>query len=331
MMLTELPWLKIFATIIGVAIAIVEIWDFKKKRKNIKWQKQKKPIIITLTMMLLGLSIWDSIDDKSEEIEIYRLEEERRNIQIKTDSIRALNIINNLDSAIVKIDNSTENLRAIDSVLGNVRSDIKTQVATLNMVVDKSQELQNYEIGGDSFPIIVPLGVFSEMFDETKVRLQIVNIGNYHQKNVIVTITDVLRRNLFIDIDSIIENKWTYEYKVGDLPLSGITNRVPAKWVSSGLVFNVGDGTLIHEVELEKNQKNVVLHIEIRSNNGLFVQDLSISDIAHAKGYGLKNRMNLKLTRIGVGEILSFTGIKFPKIKNDSLPAKLWDPFKIYK
>ncbi|NDV14823.1 hypothetical protein GO009_02200 [Muricauda sp. TY007] len=142
-----MPWLKIIISFIAVGITVVEVWDFRKKRKNKNWQKLKKPIIIISSLLLLLLTVWDEINDENKN----KIEEERRDAQIVQDSIRASQIILNLGNALNKIDSSAQNLVKVDSSIGIVRNSINEQVNQLTSIVSESKEIQNNLTGGDSY------------------------------------------------------------------------------------------------------------------------------------------------------------------------------------
>ncbi|MFS4469136.1 hypothetical protein [Maribacter sp. 2210JD10-5] len=151
MNIAEYPWAKIFIILIGVSITVIEVWEYKRRKKKKKWEKIKKPIIIGLSMILLILSVFDEVDTSKEQKEAENIETERRNQQIIQDSIRASRIITDLGKALNKIDSSTQNLGKVDNSINIVRDVVDNQVKTLRSVVSKTKEVQNSITGGDSY------------------------------------------------------------------------------------------------------------------------------------------------------------------------------------
>lgn len=189
--------LKIIASIIGAMIAIVEIWDFRSKKKNAKWQKIKKPIIITLSIGILVFSLWDTVEEDKQSSNKDKIENERINIQnakqdslSKIDSIRLARLSNNLKTNLDKLDKTGTSILKMDSILVGVRDSLSKQVFILKSAFQKSKELVRLET--IKFEIEKPnFGVFDLVFspnkpDSTNInfRFTFINKGIRHASQI---------------------------------------------------------------------------------------------------------------------------------------------------
>jgi hypothetical protein len=183
-----MPLLKILISIIAIGITIVEIWEFRKKKKNKNWGKLKKPIIIFSSLLLLLLTVWDEINDDQDN----RVEETRRNAQIVKDSIRASNIITDLKTALDKIDStaieinkSSKSLSKVDSSISLVNDGLSIQGNRLSEIISESEEVNKNLIGGDSY---IKLFLVKRWRTQT-LELLVTVMGKYPMHNISLYIT----------------------------------------------------------------------------------------------------------------------------------------------
>ncbi len=296
MNLFELPWPKILATIFGISIAVVEVWNFKRKRKNVRWEKKKRPIIIVLSMFLLVITIWDSVEEKSEEITRFKLEQKRRNKQIIKDSLRATQIIVNLGEALQKINSTSKNLSGVDSLLNTVKNDFKVQVTTLNNVVFKSEELYKYQTGGDSY-----IKYFLLKYPQTnEIRLSYNKVGVYPVLAPRVNITMIGVKDEFRKDAIVVEE-----------PLIGKGGR---EVFSVQLGDKILSGGVIATFKLDEFEKDITLWLTTDSYNGRTFQNITWKNHKENKNYKTiiqrvepfdpKKKDNILDTTTGVGHII---------------------------
>ncbi|TLF44695.1 hypothetical protein [Maribacter aurantiacus] len=205
----DIPWLKIIITLISISVALLEIWDFKKKEaKNWKKiRKSRKFWIILLFLPLILLTIWDTTSDSIQQAEL----EKKRDSLITVDSLRAAKIIENLNTAVESIGSTKSEILKIDSLIGGINDSINIQIGLLNRAVEKSKELVDLEkqkLVKDS----PNLGVLGNSFKLTKdvkgdgynVSFTFTNYGGRVANNVrykcliLVSDENMLRRNVFL-------------------------------------------------------------------------------------------------------------------------------------
>lgn len=141
MNVSDWPWIKILGTLCGVLIAFVEILEYRRRRKNRKWLKRKKVILLSLIAALLCFSLWDNVNEESKSI----AQEKARDTLIIKDSVRIDNlfkrtdtILNSVGTAVMGIEDSKSKLKVLDSLA----------VATNNrlaLAIEKSKELLELE------------------------------------------------------------------------------------------------------------------------------------------------------------------------------------------
>ena len=144
MQISEWPWIKILGTICGVLIAVAEIWEYSRRRKNRKWLKLKKPVMLGLIAALLCLSLWDNVQEESKSI----AQEKARDTLIIKDSIRINNlfkrtdtILNSVGTAVRGIEDSKSSLLLLDSLLVTLNKRLDTALTKTNELDRKRFEL----------------------------------------------------------------------------------------------------------------------------------------------------------------------------------------------
>src|SRR5690606_16776355 len=138
---SDLPWSKIFATFFGVALAGVELWEYKRKRQNIRWKKRKKLISISLISGLLISTLWSDVSEENKNI----LQEETRNANIVKDSIRLENLSKRTDVIINNVGYAVQGIEESKSVLLLLDSMTVTTNERLDLAIEKSKELVRLE------------------------------------------------------------------------------------------------------------------------------------------------------------------------------------------
>lgn len=181
-------WIKIAISVLAVTIPFVEFYRFKKRTDNRRWEKAKRPIIVISSFLLLLLTVWGEIVDNNEN----QIEEERRNRQIVKDSLRASRIITNLESTLIKIDSTAQNLDKVDSSIVNVNNVLNSQVNQLSSVVSKSKEVQKNLTGGNGYLKLYLVKLWRTQTLELRCSV----MGKYPMSNV----------NIYITCSSFLEN-----------------------------------------------------------------------------------------------------------------------------
>lgn len=247
-----LIWFKIFIIIIGVSITILEVVSYKRRNKNERFQKLRKPLVIGLSMFLLIISVFHEVTTAEAQKTANKIEETRRDKVIKNDSLRVARIINDLGTAIGKIDSSTQNLVKVDSSIGVVKGVVKQQVNKLTSVVNESKEVQNNITGGDSYIKFYLIKLWRTQILELRCAV----IGKYPMNNI------NLKINTFSFRDSLLNEQIKFEPLIYG---SGIYQHFEVNIPS----FSSNNSTLIiAKFKVEDFKKDILLRISAYSTNG---------------------------------------------------------------
>ena len=143
MEVSDIPWIKIFITLISITIALLEVWDFKKKESK-NWKKlfkTKKFLIIILFVPLILMSIWDTT---KESIDISKADKKNDSInRLRTD--RAEKLLRNVENSFNGITDTRDEILQVDSILNLVKDSLQSQVVLLKVAIEKSKELEKIE------------------------------------------------------------------------------------------------------------------------------------------------------------------------------------------
>ena len=130
-------WLKMIVTVLTFALAAIEFGFLIK----IKKQTLKKRWIGILFVSLILFTVWDTTKESYDNSEA----ETKRDSLITVDSLRAAQILTNLEINLDSLSGTRKEIMAVDSLLGNVRDTLQNQVALLSQAVQKSKELNDLE------------------------------------------------------------------------------------------------------------------------------------------------------------------------------------------
>lgn len=167
--------LKLIVTILTFAIAAIE-FDFLKKNKK---ETTKKRWIGILFISLILFTVWDTSKESYDNSKA----EFKRDSLITVDSLRAAQILTNLEINLGSISDTRNEIMAVDSLLGRVRDTLQNQVALLNQVVNKSKELLSLETKKFSLEKpnldIYDIKIVKNIMDTTEyeLSLKIINYG----------------------------------------------------------------------------------------------------------------------------------------------------------
>lgn len=359
---------EIILLLLGLLVSLINLYKSNSKKEQsdlhktygFKIQNISKVVAISYVLVfitsLIVFIVNENESEKNKQIQMF-LSEKVTEISSKfeiTDNL-IYHSLDTLNSVIERTNSNTNLLSKIDSstiIAIHERSEALSlfqkstkelnQLSKTNLDLNLrntnlTQFLLEMEKGGNSYPVIKPVSLFSDFYDKNQITLEIVNIGQFNQKNVRIDIFDLTSRQICyqskgqrlqnnINHDGIesCKKQYSYQYKIGDLNFSALS-KLDSNIEEDNSNLKHADGITFHTVTLNNKQRNVMLEIWIRSNNGLYKQYLGITKNKEAINGGLF----ISLRRIGDKLIYENRNHLYPKVEYINGPPYL-DPYEKY-